>query len=153
MRGDAPRRVSAASQRPASSRLPSSMRRTAGACPTPGEVMLELYIANKNYSSWSLRPWLLMVERDIAFQEHLVALQDGSSWAAFRVFSPNGKVPCLRDGDSVVWDSLAIAEYLAERHPGVWPAEPKARAWARSASAEMHSGFTALCCFCLLFCV
>ena len=114
--------------------------------------MLELYIANKNYSSWSLRPWLLMVERDIAFQEHLVALQDGSSWDAFRVFSPNGKVPCLRDGDTVVWDSLAIAEYLAERHPGVWPAEPKARAWARSASAEMHSGFTALRSTCPMNC-
>jgi len=114
--------------------------------------MYELYIANKNYSSWSLRPWLLMVEQGMPFQEHLVALQEGSSWDAFRRFAPNGKVPCLRDGDTVVWDSLAIVEYLAERHPGVWPAEPKARAWARSASAEMHSGFTALRSTCPMNC-
>jgi glutathione S-transferase len=85
-----------------------------------------------------------MVERGIPFEERQVALRDGSSWDAFRVFAPNGKVPCLRDGDTVVWDSLAIVEYLAERHPGVWPADARARAWARCASAEMHSGFTAL---------
>ena len=114
--------------------------------------MYELYIANKNYSSWSLRPWLLMVERAIPFQERLVALQDGSSWDAFRAFAPNGKVPCLRDGDTVVWDSLAIVEYLAEHHPGVWPADAKARAWARCASAEMHSGFTALRTTCPMNC-
>ncbi|HET6804078.1 MAG TPA: glutathione S-transferase family protein [Frateuria sp.] len=106
--------------------------------------MYELYIANKNYSSWSLRPWLLMAALGIPFEEHLVALQDGSSWDAFRAFAPNGKVPCLREGDTVVWDSLAIVEYLAERHPGVWPADARARAWARCASAEMHAGFTAL---------
>lgn len=106
--------------------------------------MYELYIGNKNYSSWSLRPWLLLVERGIAFQEHQVALQEGSSWEAFRPFAPNGKVPCLRDGELVVWDSLAIVEYLAERHPGVWPGDPAARAWARCAAAEMHSGFSAL---------
>ena len=92
---------------------------------------MELFIANKNYSSWSLRPWLLMVEQGIPFEEHMVALRDGSSWDAFRAVAPNGKVPCLRDGDTVVWDSLAIVEYLAERHPGVWPADAKARAWAR----------------------
>lgn len=113
---------------------------------------MELYIGNKNYSSWSLRPWLLMVERGIPFEERLVALQDGSSWDAFRPFAPNGKVPCLRDGDTVVWDSLAIVEYLAERHPGVWPADAKARAWARCASAEMHSGFTALRTTCPMNC-
>jgi glutathione S-transferase len=104
----------------------------------------QLYIGNKNYSSWSLRPWLLMVERGIPFDERLVALQEGSSWDAFRSFSPNGKVPCLNDGGTVVWDSLAIVEYLAERHPGVWPADAAARAWARCAAAEMHSGFAAL---------
>jgi glutathione S-transferase len=104
----------------------------------------ELYIGNKNYSSWSLRPWLLLVERGISFAEHQVALQEGSSWEAFRPFAPNGKVPCLREGDLVVWDSLAIVEYLAERHAGVWPADPVARAWARCAAAEMHSGFSAL---------
>ncbi|MGN2248715.1 glutathione S-transferase family protein [Frateuria sp. GZRe14] len=113
---------------------------------------MELFIANKNYSSWSLRPWLLMVEQGIPFEEHMVALRDGSSWDAFRAFAPNGKVPCLRDGDTVVWDSLAIVEYLAERHPGVWPADAKARAWARCASAEMHSGFTALRITCPMNC-
>ena len=114
--------------------------------------MLELYIANKNYSSWSLRPWLLMVERGVPFEERQVALQDGSSWDAFRAFAPNGKVPCLRDGGTVVWDSLAIVEYLAERDPGVWPADAAARAWARCASAEMHSGFTALRSTCPMNC-
>ena len=114
--------------------------------------MYELYIANKNYSSWSLRPWLLMVEQGMPFGERQVALQDGSSWDAFRAFAPNGKVPCLRDGDTVVWDSLAIVEYLAERHPGVWPDDAQARAWARSACAEMHSGFTALRATCPMNC-
>lgn len=102
--------------------------------------MYDLYIGNKNYSSWSLRPWLLMRELGIEFRECLVPFGDG----AFRRFSPTGKVPCLVDGDRVVWDSLAIAEYLAERHPGVWPADADARAWARCAAAEMHSGFPAL---------
>lgn len=108
--------------------------------------MYELCIANKNYSSWSLRPWLLLRERGIAFKERLVpfAADSASNWDAFRAFSPSGKVPCLRDGDTVVWDSLAIAEYLAERHPGTWPADAQARAWARCAAAEMHSGFSAL---------
>lgn len=107
-------------------------------------TVYELTIGNKNYSSWSLRPWLLLAERGIPFVEREVPLQQGSSWDAFRAFAPNGKVPCLRDGDTVVWDSLAIVEYLAERHAGVWPADAKARAWARCASAEMHSGFAAL---------
>ncbi|MEI7035447.1 glutathione S-transferase family protein [Fulvimonas yonginensis] len=114
--------------------------------------MYELYIANKNYSSWSLRPWLLMVERGIAFHERPVALRDGSSWEAFRRFSPSGKVPCLRDGDTVVWESLAIVEYLAERHPGVWPDEARARAWARCVAAEMHAGFTTLRSTCPMNC-
>jgi glutathione S-transferase len=116
--------------------------------------MYELYIANKNYSSWSLRPWLLLSELGIPFEEKLVSFAPGtgSSWSAFRAFSPNGKVPCLRDGDTVVWDSLAIVEYLAEHHPGVWPSDPKARAWARCAVAEMHSGFAALRTHCALNC-
>ncbi|WP_426662062.1 glutathione S-transferase N-terminal domain-containing protein [Rhodanobacter aciditrophus] len=116
--------------------------------------MYELYIANKNYSSWSLRPWLLLRERGIAFTEHLVPFAPGtsSSWASFRAFSPTGKVPCLRDGDIVVWDSLAIAEYAAERDPGVWPADARARAWARCAAAEMHSGFPALRRTCTMNC-
>jgi len=106
--------------------------------------MLELYIANKNYSSWSLRPWVLLKELKVPFVEHLVPFGDVSGWETYRKISPNGKVPCLVDGETVVWDSLAIAEYLAERHPGVWPEHRVARAWARSAAAEMHSGFTEL---------
>jgi glutathione S-transferase len=104
----------------------------------------ELFIANKAYSSWSLRPWVLLQERGIPFVERVVPFGEGSNWEAFRRFSPSGKVPCLRDGDTVVWDSLAIAEHLAERHPGLWPADPVARSWARSAAAEMHSGFATL---------
>jgi glutathione S-transferase len=106
--------------------------------------MYTLYIANKNYSSWSLRPWVLMRERDIPFEERLQVFAAGSNRDAFRTFSPNGLVPCLVDGGIAVWESLAIAEYLAERHDGVWPADPAARAWARSAAAEMHAGFAAL---------
>lgn len=106
--------------------------------------MQTLYIANKNYSSWSLRPWILMRVLGIGFGERLVQFETGSSWKTFRSFSPSGKVPCLVDDETVVWDSLAISEYLAERHPGVWPSDPGARAFARCAAAEMHSGFTAL---------
>ncbi len=106
--------------------------------------MFELHIANKNYSSWSLRPWVLLRERGIPFTERLIPFSQGSSWEAFRAFSPSGKVPCLVDEGEAIWDSLGIAEYLAERHPGVWPEDPKARAWARCAAAEMHSGFAVL---------
>lgn len=106
--------------------------------------MLTLFIANKNYSSWSLRPWVLMSELGIPFEEMLVPFGQGSNWHAFRKFSPSGRVPCLHDGDAVVWDSLAIAEHLAENHPAVWPSDPAARSWARSAAAEMHAGFAAL---------
>jgi glutathione S-transferase len=103
--------------------------------------MYTLWIANKNYSSWSLRPWVLMRALGIPFDEKLVFFGTGVD---FRTISPTGKVPVLVDGATTVWDSLAIAEYLAERHPGVWPADPVARAWARSAAAEMHSGFATL---------
>lgn len=106
--------------------------------------MYVLHIANKNYSSWSLRPWILMRELSIPFEERLTPFPTGSSWRLYRPFSPSGRVPCLIDDGWAVWDSLAIAEYLAERHHGVWPVEAKARAWARSAAAEMHSSFTAL---------
>lgn len=106
--------------------------------------MYQLYIGNKNYSSWSLRPWLLMTELQIPFEEILVPFDDGGSWQKFRQFSPTGLVPCLVDGETTVWDSLAIAEYLYESTPSVWPEERGARAWARSAAAEMHSGFIAL---------
>lgn len=104
-----------------------------------------LYIANKNYSSWSLRPWVLMTELGLPFVEQLVPFGAASNWEAFRRFSPSGKVPCLvTDDGQVVWDSLAITEFLAERHPDAWPASSVARAWARCAAAEMHSGFGTL---------
>lgn len=106
--------------------------------------MYTLHIANKNYSSWSLRPWVLMRTLGIPFEEHQVEFPTGPSFELFRPFSPNGRVPCLTDDGWAVWDSLAIVEYLAERHAGVWPSDARARAWARSAAAEMHSSFTAL---------
>ena len=114
--------------------------------------MYDLYIANKNYSSWSLRPWVLMRELNIAFREHLVPFGQESSWQSYRKISPSGRVPCLIDGGIVVWDSLAIAEYLAEKHAVVWPAQAAARAWARSAAAEMHSGFGELRSRCSMSC-
>lgn len=106
--------------------------------------MYTLHIANKNYSSWSMRPWVLMSELGIPFDEALAPFEQGGNWESFRSFSPSGKVPSLDHDGRVVWDSLAIVEYLAERHPGVWPSDPDARAWARCAVAEMHSGFAAL---------
>jgi glutathione S-transferase len=114
--------------------------------------MYELYIANKNYSSWSLRAWVLMRELGIAFNEHLLIFGQVASWEHFGKISPSRKVPCLVDGAIAVWDSLAIAEYLAERHAGVWPRDASARAWARSAAAEMHSGFSDLRHFCSMNC-
>lgn len=106
--------------------------------------MYTLYIANKNYSSWSLRPWVLMEELHIPFHERLRRFEPGGAGNSFRSFSPTGKVPALHHGSAVVWDSLAIAEYLHELHEGVWPKDAAARAWARSASAEMHSAFATL---------
>lgn len=106
--------------------------------------MYRLHIANKNYSSWSLRPWVLLTELAIPFEEKLSPLSDGSSWSEYREFSPTGLVPCLQDGENLVWESLAIIEYLGERHAEVWPQESQARSWARSASAEMHAGFSAI---------
>jgi len=114
--------------------------------------MYDLYIANKNYSSWSLRPWVLMRELDIDFKEHLLVFGQATRWQDYVKISPSGKVPCLVDGGTVVWDSLAIAEYLAERHTAVWPADFRARAWARSAAAEMHSGFSELRNRCSMSC-
>ena len=102
--------------------------------------MVTLYVANKNYSSWSLRPWVLLRQLGIAFDEQVRPFTDGPA-LAFGDVSPSGRFPCLVDGDTVVWDSLAIAEYLAETHPQVWPADKQARAFARSAAAEMHSSF------------
>ena len=114
--------------------------------------MFKLYIANKNYSSWSLRPWVLMQELGIEFEEELVPFGLSTDPRGYRAFSPSGKVPCLVDGTTIVWDSLAIAEYLAESTPAVWPADRVARAWARSAAAEMHSGFQTVRNICGMSC-
>jgi glutathione S-transferase len=103
-----------------------------------------LHIGNKNYSSWSLRPWALLRSLSIPFQEEVHWFEGRSNASRFRKFSPSARVPCLQDGATIVWDSLAIAEYLAERHPNVWPADSAARTWARCACAEMHAGFTEL---------
>jgi len=103
-----------------------------------------LVIGNKNYSSWSLRPWLAMKVLGLAFDEKRIPLYgDGAKEEILR-YSPSGKVPCLIDGSVKVWDSLAILEYLAEQHAQLWPADPAERARARSISAEMHSGFAQL---------
>ena len=100
-----------------------------------------LVVGNKNYSSWSLRPWLAMKVLGIPFREERISLYVEGAKEKIRAHSPAGKVPCLVDGGLRVWDSLAILEYLAERHPGLWPADAAQRARARSISAEMHSGF------------
>lgn len=107
---------------------------------------MHLLIANKLYSSWSLRPWLLMTALGIPFDEMVVPLYMPDSKARILDVSPNGKVPCLTDGDIKVWESLAVVEYLAERFPdkGVWPKDRAARADARAVSSEMHAGFQAL---------
>jgi len=103
-----------------------------------------LITANRNYSSWSLRPWLLMRALGIAFEDRIEPFLQPDNYAAFRAFSPSGQVPVLLDGTRTVWDSLGIVLYLAERHAGVWPVDEDARAWAQSASAEMHGGFGAI---------
>jgi glutathione S-transferase len=105
-----------------------------------------LVIGNKNTSSWSLRPWLLMKRCAIEFEEVNINLRDPNRSALIKAHSPAGKVPVLWAGDLLVWDSLAIMEYLADKHPdlGIWPGDMTARAMARCISAEMHSGFQAL---------
>ncbi len=106
-------------------------------------LQYELHIGNKNYSSWSLRPWVLLKALDIPFVEHQHYFQTDNS--AFKAFSPNALVPALIDGKQTIWDSLAIAEHVYEDHPAVWPQQSReARSFARSAAAEMHSGFSAL---------
>jgi glutathione S-transferase len=107
---------------------------------------LTLFIGNKNYSSWSLRPWLALKVAGIAFEEVLIPLREPTSKQDILRHSPSGKVPCLKIGDTAVWDSLAICEWANEQAPaaGLWPADPMARAVARSVAAEMHSGFAPL---------
>jgi glutathione S-transferase len=110
-------------------------------------MSLTLVIGNKNYSSWSMRPWVALKACGIAFDELFVPLYtDAADKKRILDVSPSGKVPALIDGDITVWDSLAIIEYAAERFPqaGLWPADRAARAHARAISAEMHSGFMPL---------
>ncbi len=112
--------------------------------------MQKLFIGNKNYSSWSMRPWVLLKQAGIAFEEVKVRFDSFDAGSDFRKtlagVTPVSKVPVLVDGDLTVWDTLAIAEYVAEQNPGknLWPKNAKARARARSVCAEMHSGFTGL---------
>ena len=111
-----------------------------------------LITANRNYSSWSLRPWLLMKGLEIDFDDRLEPFTKPSNYEEFRSFSPTGQVPvllheaCAEPGRSrrTIYDSMGIALYLADRHDGVWPSDPDARAWAQCAASEMHSGFSAL---------
>ncbi len=107
---------------------------------------LEIIVGNKNYSSWSLRAWLAVARSGLPFRETVIPMFQDDSARAIAQHSPSGKVPCLRHGDLVVWDSLAICEYVAELAPGaqLWPADRAARAVARSACAEMHTGYVAL---------
>jgi len=109
-------------------------------------MSLQLVIGNKNYSSWSLRPWLLLAHFGIAFEERRLALDTDAFYAEILRWSPSGRVPALHHDGLVVWDSLAICEYVNETLLGGrgWPADPRARAQARSAAAEMHAGFDAL---------
>ena len=108
--------------------------------------MYQLYIANKNYSSWSLRPWLLLKQAGIPFREVFVPVRTPGSRSLILKHSPAGRVPVLHDGNISVWESLAICEYLAEKFPDrkFWPVDPAARAVARSVASEMHAGFAAL---------
>ncbi|WP_372398052.1 glutathione S-transferase family protein [Azospirillum sp. HJ39] len=105
-----------------------------------------LVMGNKAYSSWSLRPWLALKQAGLPFAETVIPLRQPDTAARIAAHSPSGRVPCLLDGDLVLWDSLAICEYVAELAPGagLWPADRAARAVARAVSAEMHSGFVSL---------
>ena len=107
---------------------------------------LKLIIGNKNYSSWSLRPWIFMKHKGLRFEEERVPLFEADTDERLAPYFSDFKVPVLLDGELLVWDSLAILEYLADRFPevGGWPADRSARAVARSVSAEMHSSFNAL---------
>src|SRR5215475_10731705 len=107
-----------------------------------------LYIGNKNYSSWSMRPWLALKWGGIAFEEHIIPLggegYGRSQIKEIRAVSPNGRVPALQVGGVVVYESLAICEWAAEQTPSLWPSDPLVRAQARSVASEMHAGFGAL---------
>jgi glutathione S-transferase len=111
--------------------------------------MNTLHIANKLYSSWSMRPWVLMKELGIPFEEVMHPFGVPEDWNAF---SPSAKVPCLHMDGLVVWESLAIVEFLNEWYRGIWPADSTARAWARCATSEMHAGFQQLRNDCSMHC-
>ena len=104
----------------------------------------KLVIGNFALSSWSMRPWVMMRALGLGFETEVIRLDRPETRDTIKERSPSGLVPCLTDVGTVVWDSLAIMEFLAERHEGVWPADPALRAHARCASAEMHAGFAAL---------
>ena len=106
--------------------------------------MYRLITANRNYSSWSLRPWVLMKTLGIPFEDTTVTFAGLDNYDEFRGFSPSGTVPALVDGGRTIWDSLGITLYLADRHDGVWPANEAEKAWAQCVVCEMHSGFSAL---------
>jgi glutathione S-transferase len=108
--------------------------------------MMRLVMGNRRYSSWSLRPWLMLRQLDIAFEEIVIPLRQAETRTAILAHSPAGKVPVLLDGDTAVWESLAILDHLADRFgvAKVWPGDPAGRAHARSIAAEMHGGFVAL---------
>lgn len=106
--------------------------------------MYQLITANRNYSSWSLRPWVLMKALGIPFTDRIEPFTKPSNYDEFRAFSPTGQVPVLIHGGRTIWDSLGIVLYLAERHGGIWPEDDDARAFASSAVCEMHGGFSAL---------
>ena len=106
--------------------------------------MLKLIVGDRNYSSWSLRPWLVLKQSGLPFEEISIRLRERNTRTEIFKHSPSGKIPCLVDGGTVVWDSLAICEYIAEKAPSMWPTDSRSRAEARSISAEMHSGFVAL---------
>lgn len=103
-----------------------------------------LITANRNYSSWSLRPWVLLKALGIAFEDRIEPFTKPVNYDSFRQFSPTGQVPVLIDGARIIWDSLGIVLYLADRHAGVWPQDEAARAFAQSGVSEMHGGFAAL---------
>ena len=107
---------------------------------------IKIYLGNKNYSSWSLRPWLALKQTGVEFDEELIPLSEANTRSTILRYSPSGRVPALIHNGLTVWDSLAICEYLAESFPAaqLWPADAAARAVARALSAEMHSGFAAL---------
>jgi glutathione S-transferase len=110
--------------------------------PTP----LKIILGSQNYSSWSVRPWIVLKQLGVPFEQVVIALDQPTTQGEIARYSPSGRVPVLIDGDVTVWDSLAICEYLAEKFPdrGLWPKDAGARTVARSISAEMHSGFGAM---------